>query len=353
MLRTRAVAIARASRSRAGGVVRPLSVSAPLNKAESGYTVPTKVTEFGEYARKEYTQRLPIEEAVASRSPSVVTLHARLGLDSQFQYSTLARALITKTARSKFADNQGLSVFGKNLIQFYVHEYFTVKYPRLPQEVLRHTIGLYTAVGALGKVGRNMGVEVDTRPALARYLADERDEDLLGKLVYESDTVAAEDGVIEVRDAENTVDANAAMASFLRALVAGIYAHEGLEKARQFIHNYIIRPHKVDMAALLAFEQPTRELAVLCAREGLDRPVSRLVAESGRYSKAPVFVVGVFSGDSKLGEGQGASLQEARTRAAVNALKAWYLYSPVDAQLPSDDANGYKPAHIDQGVVIV
>jgi large subunit ribosomal protein L44 len=42
--------------------------------------------------------------------------------------------------------------------------------------------------------------------------------------------------------------------------------------------------------------------------------VIRLLSETGRFSNSPVFVVGVFSGSDKLGEGFGASLKMAEYR---------------------------------------
>jgi large subunit ribosomal protein L44 len=38
------------------------------------------------------------------------------------------------------------------------------------------------------------------------------------------------------------------------------------------------------------------------------------LSETGRFSNSPVFVVGVFSGSDKLGEGFGASLKMAEYR---------------------------------------
>jgi hypothetical protein len=68
-------------------------------------------------------------------------------------------------------------------------------------------------------------------------------------------------------------------------------------------------------------------------------------------------VVGIFSGQDKLGEGAGASLIEARERAALAALKGWYLYSPLNVRVPSsmeeEGAAPWKPVYVDLGEVIV
>jgi hypothetical protein len=69
-------------------------------------------------------------------------------------------------------------------------------------------------------------------------------------------------------------------------------------------------------------------------------------------------VVGVYSGKDMLGEGAGSSLDEARTRAAAAALKAWYLYKPVEVTVPSStegtqDTGKWWPNYVDCGEVIV
>jgi len=99
------------------------------------------------------------------------------------------------------------------------------------------------------------------------------------------------------------------------------------------------------------------ELAMLCAREGFEAPLARLESETGRLSRTPVYVVGIYSGKEKLGEGAGPSLDIARRKASMAALKAWYLYSPGNkVRVPSDmmeeGAKPWKAPHIDIGEII-
>lgn len=150
------------------------------------------------------------------------------------------------------------------------------------------------------------------------------------------------------------VTAEDASASFVRALFGALYLHTGLPLAKAFYSSHILSRH-LDYSSLFSFRQPTRDLARLCARENFLPPIARILAETGRQSRHPVFIVGVFSGREKLGEGSGGSLDEARIRAAVNALKGWYLYSPLDAAVPSQARRGeeFTPVMIDGGEVIV
>lgn len=354
------------SRINTAQIVRALSSSAASqttssSKVSTGYKVPSDIKDFGGYWRK--GSFLIIEESDLEYATSLRALHARLGLKDKIQLKSLARSLICQSANSKYADNLSMASFGKNLLNFYVYEHFLVKYPRLTPEVLQSVADLYLSTDALYKIASDTwGVEEDTRSSLERYLSAENQDDfdersLLGKLIYSPNSVKRQNGVIELLSGDDIyAGRKGAYATFVRALIGGIYAHSGIDATKEFIHNYIIKPKKLDLKDMLIFDQPTRELSRLCVREGLEAPISRLLVESGRYSSHPVFVVGVFSGEQKLGEGQGASLIESKTRAAVNALKAWYLYTPLSSSLPSDansESSNFEGVHIDKGSVVV
>lgn len=153
----------------------------------------------------------------------------------------------------------------------------------------------------------------------------------------------------------------AASAGFVRALAGALYLHAGSAASKNFHAAHVLSRH-LALHELFDFTYPTRDLSRLCAREGFEPPVARLISETGRLSRTPVFVVGVFSGDDKLGEAAGASLNEGRVRAAAAALRAWYLYSPPDTDivLPSEveGADGrrsgkvWKPQMVDPGEIV-
>lgn len=155
---------------------------------------------------------------------------------------------------------------------------------------------------------------------------------------------------------EKMAKSHAVHGTFVRALVGAIYGHAGREAARSFVKSHILC-RQLDLSQLFSFKAPVRELARLCAREEFEPPVARLLSETGRLSRTPVYVVGIFSGNDKLGEGTASNLGFARQKAAMNALKAWYLYSPgEDVRVPSDmlvtTATPWEPVYIDIGEVI-
>ena len=117
---------------------------------------------------------------------------------------------------------------------------------------------------------------------------------------------------------------------------------------RGFIHSYLLS-RRLDLASLLKFHDPKRVLSATCKKYGKPAPQSRMIAETGRLSINPVFVVGVYSGAVKLGEGTGSSIRMAEYHAAEDALRRLYLSEKPDDSftLPSttlDDAfSGQAP----------
>ncbi|KAM3423714.1 hypothetical protein BST61_g1126 [Cercospora zeina] len=152
-----------------------------------------------------------------------------------------------------------------------------------------------------------------------------------------------------------------ASAGFVRALAGALYLHAGASAVKDFHKAHILSRH-LPLHNMFGFTHPTQDLSKLCRLQDWEPPVARLISETGRLSRSPVFVVGVFSGDDKLGEGVGASLNEGRVRAAANALRSWYLYSPMESQtcFPSDvegneAGKGRKkwiPQYVDPGEIV-
>ncbi|ODQ64219.1 hypothetical protein NADFUDRAFT_83775 [Nadsonia fulvescens var. elongata DSM 6958] len=355
------------SRVGVSSAVRALSTSTAclsFKHSQRVFNTPQNRTDFGSYSLN--YNPIPIPESEANLSPALHALRSRLQLTNEYPLSTLGRALTGSKSidGEKYVNNAGMAQFGKNLINYYVTEHFLVKYPRLPTKVLNEVAYAHFSESSLSSTSTLWGIEVNNSTIIDSLISAESEQLRFGKLrfakQFEDLTSQADEGIIELttKDQRNrALGETTARAQAVQAIIAGIYAHRGRQAAREFIINHLIKNKKVDIDTLLQFPQATRELSRLCTREGLESPVSRLLAETGRNSAAPVFIVGVFSGNNKLGEGQGASLREAKTRAAVNALKGWYLYSPLDVQVPSiteADANTqFKSVYVDKGTVVI
>ncbi len=324
----------------------------------------------------------------ALRSAKLSALHSRLSLSPRLPLQTLARCLVDPSADPNPSfNNSSLYLLGEELYDYYTCEEIICRYPRLPMTVTYAAMYAYVGSKALAAITREWGVEAAAEPGgevdpgllQARRVAaggqEEEAERLVGRPNAErpwgrgpsSETIDEHYPSEESRSpgAEHStglinrtkpVTLERASTNFARALIGAVYLHGGRPAAKEFFRQHIMS-RELSIAGLFDFRQPTRDLSRLCAREGFESPVARIVSETGRKSRHPVFVVGVYSGHDKLGEGSGGSLDEARTRAAVAALKGWYLYSPLKTRVPSEDdgdqSKPWEPIHIDCGEVVV
>ena len=315
----------------------------------------------------------------ASQSAKLAALHARLALPKKLPLETMARTLVDPSAdsNSRF-NNVTLSQVGGPILSYHVSEWLLCHYPRLPMTVLFAAAYAYNGPKTLQIIAKEWGVETafapgpEVDPGLLQFSkmkpgtqlpsgggstrSDRRDyyrRGISSRNVYDDEfgDLVPKEGVMD-----QEIPTETAYSNFVKAVVGSIYLHAGRAAAKTFVNQHVLSRH-LQISTLFRFDNPVRELSRLCAREDFEYPVARILSETGRHSRTPVFVVGIFSGSEKLGEGAGPSLVEARTRASIAALKAWYLYSPGnDVRVPSDmeepNAKPWEPVHIDLGEII-
>lgn len=385
----------------------PPSANAPLHRYKS-----YKTTSYFEWPKTTDADRARGPEpspyhTKAKRSAKLSALHARLSLSDKIPLQTLARSLVDPTADpAPLFNNENLAFLGQTLISYYTSEMLICKYPRLPMEIMYAAMKAFAGEKTLFYVSRSWGVEnaaapgAEVDPGLLQFdldkarsnstkwgfaqpkpdqpqkfkrgisrrvirhdeFGDDPDQKSLDELDAEQRQqedrigLSAEQQLVFGDPNQKVARSHSIHSQFVRAVVGAVYTHAGREAARSFIKAHVLS-RQLDLAKLFTFKLPTRELARLCAREEFEQPVARLLSETGRLSRTPVFVVGIFSGNDKLGEGAAASLDAARQKASMNALKAWYLYSPGEnVRVPSDmmeeDAKPWEPVYVDIGEVI-
>jgi large subunit ribosomal protein L44 len=116
---------------------------------------------------------------------------------------------------------------------------------------------------------------------------------------------------------------------------------QGFGAVRTFVHSVFLS-RQADLTTLLKFANPKATLTHTLSKyagQGLEAPVTRLVAETGRLSISPIFVSGVYSGARKLGEGFGSSLKMSEFRANEDALRRIYLSPSARPLLAPEDAD--------------
>ncbi|KAL8937174.1 MAG: hypothetical protein Q9211_003822 [Gyalolechia sp. 1 TL-2023] len=338
----------------------------------------------------------PLSEARSSAK--LAALHSRLILSPRFPIETLARCLVDETAdRNPDFNNKSLSIFGGELYGYYTAENILCRYPRLPTALVFAAMSAYVGPATLTQITKEWGVELVAEPGgevdpgylqckcedsmftqpqpvdpgddpsgahktmEPRIVAPNRPnpEQKTWRRGVSSMTVYDDEfgNVIGNKTTKNSfTTVGEACKRFVQAVMGAVYLHRGRSAAKLFFKEHILSRH-LDIGSMFDFKNPARDLSKLCAREGFQGPVARILSETGRRTRHPVFNVGVFAGKEKLGEGTGSSLDEARTRAAAAALKGWYLYSPLNMRVPSDAEGPYakpwEPIFVDMGEVVV
>jgi len=189
-----------------------------------------------------------------------------------------------------------MAELGNSLLGLFATEWVNASYPHLPTRVLKAAVSAYVGPKTCGDVAKEWGAA-----PLLRWFRTPRTP-------RQSPTLHAD-----------------ALASVPRALLALSFQHYGsLDRARAFAHAHFLS-RQVDLRPLIKFRDPKMALVETVAKFGWEKPLSRLLGETGRHSNSPVFVVGVYSSSVKLGEGFGSSLKMAEYRAAEDALLRLYL----------------------------
>lgn len=374
------------------GLRRPSSVSTVARAEEDDQFLEDTIARSPVPRRRPSHQRPSPSVEAARESPKLAALHARLVLPKRLPIETLARTLVDASADPHpNYNNSPLATLGDDLLSYYTSEHLLCTFPRLPLSVMFAAMYAYIGPKTLASMATEWGVELaaapggEVDPGLLQFKrvqpgSHENPErtptlrpvsskwrkssgasrviydDVFGEAQSQFEHPSKVSATLPSPESLKGVTAEKASATFVQALMGSIYLHAGRPAAKRFFKEHFLSRH-LDISRLFSFVQPALDLSRLCAREGFEPPVAKIISETGRLSKHPVFNVAIFSGKDKLGEGSGGSLIEARTRAAVGALKGWYLYSPLNVQVPSsmeeENPKPWKPIYVDLGEVIV
>ncbi|KAG0355221.1 hypothetical protein BG005_005857 [Podila minutissima] len=312
----------------ARGTLRVAAVRAcpPLARTFLINAKPTKKSKQEEIITSSPAQDTDSKYRIEKPTTAVVAFAHRLGLN-QLKDQTLPMRIVTHASyeRVGIQTNERLDYLGAKVLDMFVLEYLHAKYPKMPTKMLQEAVATYTRTTTLAQMAKEFGVE-----DVARWTRSKP-------------------------DMEHQLSSKTVKASVVRAMVGALYVDQGPLQARAFVHNHFLS-RDLDLVSLLEIEEPKRYLSFLMKRLGRERPVARLMSETGRQSKAPVFIVGVYSGMEKIGEGFGSSLKMAEFRANKDALTKYYLEEHKDFGLPSDvEAEGgvYRSTKIGDTEVVV
>lgn len=230
-------------------------------------------------------------------------------VDVQEQRSHFQKQLVTYPAG---LDNAAMSVVGNSLLGMIAAEHLHLRFPNLPTRVLKAAVSAHVGPNTLVDVATELGLggqgvmRWDQRARIAKEQVDEDGKRYM--IVEKEQKLMSRDVLVEA----------------MRSIVALVFQEQGLEVARSFVRNHFLT-RMVSMAPLLKFNDPKKTLSETCKKYAKERPQSRLIAETGRLSINPIFVVGVWSGKDKLGEGTGSRIKMAEYRVSFERSLVYYL----------------------------
>jgi len=228
-------------------------------------------------------------QTTSAASPALSAFGARVGLE--VSQPALERAVTHKS----FGDvnNAQLEILGKRVAGLFCTEYLRARYPRLPPAAFDKVLTAYIGNNSLAKYGREIGLQ-----HVLRWDAAESEG------AYHSET----------------------MSSALNAIIGLVHQEKGPEAAKKFVHAHILA-RDVNVSDVVKIENPKAHLSRLTTRYGKEKPLSRLLKETGRATNSAVFIVGVFSGDEKLGEGWFNMKRFVRDQTVANVVicRLWQL----------------------------
>jgi ribonuclease-3 len=131
------------------------------------------------------------------------------------------------------------------------------------------------------------------------------------------------------------------LANGLEALIAAVYLDAGMDAARRFVEDLVLRPASIDEIEAAATPLNAKSaLLELAHAHKLPGPRYAVVQESGPQH-AKVFTVEARLGAEAAAQGTGSTLKQASQRAAQKVL------DQIRSELPNDSAPGADPGRVD------
>ena len=211
-----------------------------------------------------------------------------------------------------------LSILGSSAMLHYVNEYLYFSYPVMDGSMLLDLATSITSQSALVKLANHFGV---------------------------TDLIRAK---VNLALPENDVVISQAFCGVFGA----VYRDKGPKVTKQLVHETIL-PQLAgqDLEEVVKLEHPRLLLNMILSKQNRPKPVARLISESGRATHFPSFVVGIFSGESCLGEGTGTSLRRAEHEAMLTALRTYFQKELSVTTLPSDEETFFTEEELKQRVI--
>ncbi|XP_058945653.2 ribonuclease 3 [Pocillopora verrucosa] len=192
-------------------------------------------------------------------------------------------------------NNGKLSLIGVTASSLYIVDHLCNTYPSLP------CLGVRCLHDFL--MGRSTIVKLSKLIALADLIRMEHDLDELNKEKH-----------LDYRQEDVICDA-------FFAFIGAIYIDQGPAEARRFVDDFVITQLQgEELHKILHFPSAEIVLTNIFITGGKEKPVARVIQESGVKTNFPIYVVGVFSGEQMISEASSYNLLTATHEAWKAAL---------------------------------
>jgi len=191
-------------------------------------------------------------------------------------------------AKNVGESNERLEFLGDSILSFIVSDHLYKTYPDFDEGILTNLRSLVVNTKSLAKTAKKLNFGESLK--LSRG-----EEDSGGR---ENDSILA-----------NTFE----------AVIGSLFLDQGIESVRTFLYAVLI-PEIEEYVQKKVFKDPKSLLQEYVQARKQNSPLYKVLQEEGP-AHAKQFTIGVFVGDTKLGEGKGKSKQEAEEHAAEEALE--------------------------------
>ncbi|GAA95238.1 uncharacterized protein L969DRAFT_101491 [Mixia osmundae IAM 14324] len=229
------------------------------------------------------------------------------------------------------SDNAELATLGNSLLGLFTAEHLSVMHPHLPTLATKAALTLMVGPRTCADIALSWGIAPGTAsyglPARQGYKENGGTGSRGSSRRGVGEGSRAGTGLlrwIRSESEESAVLFEEALANAAKAIVGAVFQEHGFERTRAFVQSHFFS-RKADLASLLKFPDPRQALVATMRKYGRERPLTRILKETGRMSISPVFVIGVYTGEHKLGEAFGNSIKMAEHRAYEDAMKRIYL----------------------------
>lgn len=203
--------------------------------------------------------------------------------------SFVHRSYLNEHPEFNLPHNERIEFLGDAVLEIVVTEYLYKNYPDTPE-----------------------GDLTNWRASLvnSKMLAIVADELKLEKYLYLSKG--------EAKD-KNTKARQYILANAVEALIGAIYLDQGIKKASDFVHTYMLSKLENILDNKLYLD-PKSKFQEIAQEKAKITPHYKVLSESGP-DHDKIFEVGLYLGDELVSRGKGSSKQEAQVDAAGNGIK--------------------------------